>query len=70
MSVIVAPFVSAEPKVELAMSQDGVRIAYLTTPVDALTRYWTSEGENGPPGGPVKAIPIDGVTTNEGDAAG
>ena len=49
VSVIVTPFVSVTPKVELAVSQDGVLIEYLTVPVDALTRYSTSDGENGPP---------------------
>jgi hypothetical protein len=35
-------------------------------PVDALTRYSLSEGENGPPWGPQKAMLADGVTINEG----
>ena len=33
-------------------------------PVDALTRYSLSDGENGPPGGPEKAMLVDGVTIN------
>jgi hypothetical protein len=35
-------------------------------PVDALTRYSASEGENGPPWGPKKAMLADGVTINDG----
>ena len=35
-------------------------------PVDALTRYWKEDGENGPPSGPETAIPVRGVTINEG----
>jgi hypothetical protein len=35
-------------------------------PVDALTRYSISDGENGPPGGPEKAMLVDGVTINVG----
>jgi hypothetical protein len=35
-------------------------------PVDALTRYSRSDGENGPPGGPEKAMLVDGVTINIG----
>ena len=35
-------------------------------PVDALTRYSISDGENGPPGGPEKAMLVDGVTVNDG----
>jgi hypothetical protein len=34
-------------------------------PVDALTRYSTSDGENGPPCGPEKAMLVDGVTIND-----
>jgi hypothetical protein len=35
-------------------------------PVDALIRYSTSDGENGPPWGPEKAMLVDGVTINDG----
>lgn len=35
-------------------------------PVDALTRYSTSDGANGPPRGPEKAILVDGVTISDG----
>ena len=35
-------------------------------PIDALTRYSISDGENGPPGGPEKAMLVDGVTINVG----
>jgi hypothetical protein len=52
---------------ELAVSQDGVLIEYLTVPVDALTRYSIRDGENGPPGGPEKARLLDGVTINDGE---
>jgi hypothetical protein len=66
VSVIVMPVVSAVPAVELTVSQDGVLIEYLTVPVDALTRYSISDGENGPPGGPEKAALVDGLTINDG----
>jgi hypothetical protein len=36
-------------------------------PVDALTRYSISDGENGPPGDPEKAMLVDGVTINVGE---
>ena len=36
-------------------------------PVDALTRYSVRDGENGPPWGPKKAMPAEGVTINEGE---
>jgi hypothetical protein len=64
--VIVTPFVSVIPKVELAVSQDGDLIEYLTVPVDALTRYLVSDGENGPPLGPEKTMLVGGVTINAG----
>ena len=48
------PYVSVVPKVELAVSQDGVLIEYLTTLAVELTRYSKREGENGPPRGPEK----------------
>jgi hypothetical protein len=35
-------------------------------PVDALTRYSTSDGANGPPRGPEKAVLVDGVTISDG----
>jgi hypothetical protein len=35
-------------------------------PVDALTRYSLTAGENGPPGGPEKAMLADGVTIKDG----
>ena len=35
-------------------------------PVDALMRYSMSDGENGPPWGPEKAMLDEGVTTNDG----
>ena len=35
-------------------------------PVDALTRYSTSDGANGPPRGPEKAMLVDGVTISDG----
>jgi hypothetical protein len=38
----------------------------LTVPIDALTRYSISDGENGPPWGPEKAMLVDGVTINDG----
>ena len=66
VSVIVTPFVSVTPKVELAVSQDGDLIEYLTVPVDALTRYLISDGENGPPFGPEKTMLVGGVTINAG----
>jgi hypothetical protein len=52
--------------VELAVSQDGVLIEYLTVPVVELTRNSKSEGENGPPGGPEKVTLLGGVTINDG----
>ena len=64
--MIVTPLVSVTPKVELAVSQDGVLIEYLTVPVDALTRYLISDGENGPPCGPEKTMLVGGVTINAG----
>ena len=60
------PRVSVVPNVELAVSQDGVRIEYLTAPVVELTRYSKSGGKNGPPRGPEKAMLLGGVTINEG----
>jgi hypothetical protein len=39
VSVIVTPLVSVVPALELAVSQDGILIEYLTVPVEALTRY-------------------------------
>jgi hypothetical protein len=66
VSVTVAPLVSATPKAELGVSHDGVLIEYLTVPVEALTRYSTDCGENGPPWGPEKAMLVEGVTTNDG----
>ena len=38
----------------------------MTVSVDALTRYSTSEGANGPPRGPEKAMLVDGVTISDG----
>jgi len=35
-------------------------------PLDALTRYSISDGENGPPGGPETAMLVEGVTINVG----
>jgi hypothetical protein len=35
-------------------------------PLDALTRYSMSDGENGPPGGPETAMLVAGVTINVG----
>jgi hypothetical protein len=35
-------------------------------PVDARTRYSIANGENGPPGGPEKAMLLDDVTINDG----
>jgi hypothetical protein len=35
-------------------------------PVDAPTRYLISDGENGPPLGPEKAMLVGGVTINAG----
>jgi hypothetical protein len=35
-------------------------------PVDALMRYSMSDGENGPPWGPEKAMLDEGITTNDG----
>jgi hypothetical protein len=35
-------------------------------PVDALTRYLISDGENGPPLGPKKAMLVGGVTISAG----
>jgi hypothetical protein len=66
VSVIVTPLVSATPRLELAVSQDGVLIEYRTLPLEALRRYSTDCGENGPPWGPEKAMLIEGVTTNDG----
>ena len=54
--VIVVPRVSVVPNLELAVSQDGVLIEYLTAPVVELTRYSKSGGKNGPPRGPEKAM--------------
>ena len=64
--VIVTPRVSVVPKVELAVSQDGVLIEYLTVPVVELTRNSKSEGKNGPPRGPEKVTLLGGVTINDG----
>jgi hypothetical protein len=68
VSVTVTPAVSVTPRVELAVSQDGVLIKYRTLPLEALRRYSTDRGENGPPGGPEKAMLVEGVTTNDGGA--
>jgi hypothetical protein len=68
VSVIGTPLVSVTPKVELAVSQDGVLIEYLTVPVEALSRYSICEGENGPPWGPEKAMLVDGVTIKDAPA--
>ena len=68
VSVIVTPLVSVTPKVELAVSQDGVLIEYLTVPVEALTRHSISEGENGPPSGPEKVMLVESVTIKDGPA--
>jgi hypothetical protein len=68
VSVIVTPLVSATPRVELAMSQEGVLIEYRTLPLEALTRYSTDRGENGPPWGPEEAMLVEGVTINDGVA--
>jgi hypothetical protein len=38
-NVIIVPLVSAVSNLELAVSHDGVIMAYLTVPLDALTRY-------------------------------
>jgi hypothetical protein len=54
------------PEVELAVSQDGALIEYLTVPVVELTRNSKREGENGPPGGPEKVTLLAGVTINDG----
>jgi hypothetical protein len=35
-------------------------------PVDALIRHSITDGANGPPGGPEKAMLVDGVTINDG----
>jgi hypothetical protein len=64
--VIVTPRVSVVPKVGLAVSQDGTLIEYLTEPVVELTRNSKSAGENGPPGGPEKAMLLAGVTIKDG----
>jgi hypothetical protein len=64
--VIVTPRVSVVPKVELAVSQDGVLMEYLTMPVVELTRNSKRAGENGPPRGPEKAMLLAGVTINDG----
>ena len=64
--VIVTPRVSVVPKVELAVSQDGVLIEYLKVPVVELTRNSKSEGENGPPRGPEKVTLLGGDTINDG----
>src|SRR5262249_24195417 len=68
VSVTVTPAVSVTPRVELAVSQDGVLIEYRTLPLEALTRYSTDRGEDGPPWGPEKAMLVEGVTTNDGAA--
>jgi hypothetical protein len=44
----VTPRASVVPEVELAVSQDGALIEYLTEPVVELTRNSKSEGENRP----------------------
>jgi hypothetical protein len=64
--VIVTPRVSVVPKVELAVSQDGVLIEYRTVPVDELSRNSKRAGENAPPRGPEKAMLVEGVTINDG----
>src|SRR5262245_60988097 len=66
VSVIVTPLVSVTPKAELAVSQDGVLIEYLTVPVEALTRYSMNGGENGPLCDPEKAMLLEGVTIKGG----
>jgi hypothetical protein len=66
VSVIVTPLVSVTPRVELAVSQDGVLIKYRTLPLEALRRYSTDRGENGPPWGPENAMLAEDVTTNDG----
>src|SRR5262245_15159474 len=63
---IVTPRVSVVPKVELAVSQDGVLMEYLTMSVVELTRNSKPAGENGPPRGPEKAMLLAGVTSNDG----
>jgi hypothetical protein len=68
VSVIVTPLASVTPKLELAVSQDGVLIEYLTLPLEALTPYSTDRGENGPPWGPEEAMLVEGVTINDGVA--
>jgi hypothetical protein len=64
--VIATPRASVVPKIELAVSQDGPLIEYLTKPVVELTRNSKSEGENGPPGRPEKVTLLRGVTSNDG----
>jgi len=64
--VIVTPRVSVVPKVELAVSQNGVLIEYLTVPVLELTRNSKSEGENGPARGPEKVTLPGDDTINDG----
>ena len=64
--VIVTPRASVVPEVELAVSQDGALIEYLTEPVVELTRNSKSEGENGPPGRPEKVTLLEGVTISDG----
>jgi len=39
VSVMTTPLASAVSNLELAVSHDGVIMAYLTVPFDALTRY-------------------------------
>jgi hypothetical protein len=68
VSVIVTPLVSVTPRLELALSQDGVLTEYRTLPLEALTRYSTDRGENGPPWGPEKAMAVEGVTIKDGAA--
>jgi hypothetical protein len=52
-----------------AVSQNGTAIANLIVPVDALSRYCTDEGENGPPWGPEMFTGEDGVTVKDGFGA-
>jgi hypothetical protein len=66
VSVIVTPLVSVVPEVERAVSPDGVLIEWVTVPVNALIRYSTGDGANGPPRGPEKAMLVDGDTINDG----
>jgi hypothetical protein len=60
------PLVSVQPVAVLAVSQDGAVTKYLTEPLDALTRYEKSAGENGPPAGPATLIPLEGETISDG----